>query len=461
VWIQDSYFNANTSGARSRDVNVTNGGTLDPVFSTYRVVPIGPARDAVVPVYEIPVRNGEYDLRLYFAEIFFDNCTVGTRVFDVIVEGRVVLPAYDICARAGASFYVVIEDMPVLVIDRSLSIAFRAQGAEYPQINALALYTVPVALTPLLRIDSGSTVPFTHPSTGARWQPDAYFLPDTVPRYPPGINVTTAAGSLSALSPVLQSYRLAFRLDALVPMYELPVPASGLYVLRLYFAEIYYANCVLGARVFNVFVEGSLALPQYDICATALNSRVAVSEDVWTVVQDGSLSLAMRALSGNFPQVNAVEVLAVQRAVLPLLPMTSSPTAEPTETPTENPTEEPSAAPSFAPTHSPSARPTHSPSAKPTAEPSMEPTDAPSLVPTRRPHTHGPTKEPSDMPSNQPTDSPSEEPTALPSAEPTALPSEEPTAPPSEEPTVVPSEEPSALPSLQPTAPPSEEPPAP
>ncbi|MEM7240113.1 MAG: malectin domain-containing carbohydrate-binding protein, partial [Pseudomonadota bacterium] len=49
--------------------------------------------------YEIPVAPGSYSVELYFAEIF--QSTAGARVFDVSVEGQVVLDDFDILAANG------------------------------------------------------------------------------------------------------------------------------------------------------------------------------------------------------------------------------------------------------------------------------------------------------------------------------------------------------------------------
>ena len=43
--------------------------------------------------YEVPVTNGSYEVDLYFAEVFQDN--PGTRVFDLTLEGALLLPDYD------------------------------------------------------------------------------------------------------------------------------------------------------------------------------------------------------------------------------------------------------------------------------------------------------------------------------------------------------------------------------
>ncbi|MEM8792664.1 MAG: malectin domain-containing carbohydrate-binding protein [Pseudomonadota bacterium] len=57
--------------------------------------------------YAIPVTAGLYDVELYFAEIFQPGGSgdgIGARVFDVFVEGQLVLDDFDILAETGGDF---------------------------------------------------------------------------------------------------------------------------------------------------------------------------------------------------------------------------------------------------------------------------------------------------------------------------------------------------------------------
>jgi hypothetical protein len=73
--------------------------------------------------YDIAVpANGPWDVELHFAEIF--HTAVGARVFDVSIEGQVVLDNYDIFAEAGANTAVVETFSDVDVQDGSVTITF-------------------------------------------------------------------------------------------------------------------------------------------------------------------------------------------------------------------------------------------------------------------------------------------------------------------------------------------------
>jgi hypothetical protein len=66
---------------------------------------------------------GNYEVRLYFAEIWGGAFGVGQRVFDVAVNGQVVLDGYDVFAEVGANKGVVksfeVNDVDQLVVQFS------------------------------------------------------------------------------------------------------------------------------------------------------------------------------------------------------------------------------------------------------------------------------------------------------------------------------------------------------
>lgn len=82
-----------------------------------------PGEDALA--YEIAVDPGQYTIELYLAEIYQD--AVGERVFDVIIEGQLVLDDYDILANNGGDI-----DAPVV-----LTVPGTFDPASFGNLNAL------------------------------------------------------------------------------------------------------------------------------------------------------------------------------------------------------------------------------------------------------------------------------------------------------------------------------------
>jgi hypothetical protein len=77
--------------------------------------------------YNFPVANGNYQVVLHFAEIYFGidgRAGVGARVFDVKIENNTVLDNYDIMATAGATLTAQQENFYVAVADGQLTVQF-------------------------------------------------------------------------------------------------------------------------------------------------------------------------------------------------------------------------------------------------------------------------------------------------------------------------------------------------
>jgi hypothetical protein len=102
-------FTDSTNITWAADTYYINGGTFqasqyEPISGTeddilYRSERYDDSSDGLK--YEIPVPNGEYTTILHFAEIFAKTMHVGARVFDVSLEGSVMLPSLDIFAEVG------------------------------------------------------------------------------------------------------------------------------------------------------------------------------------------------------------------------------------------------------------------------------------------------------------------------------------------------------------------------
>ena len=72
--------------------------------------------------WNFPVSNGNYEVRLYFAENYSGAGSPGSRVFDVVIEDVLALDDYDVVADAGAMFVGVMQNFEVEVSDGLLTI---------------------------------------------------------------------------------------------------------------------------------------------------------------------------------------------------------------------------------------------------------------------------------------------------------------------------------------------------
>ncbi|GLU44907.1 hypothetical protein Musp01_25310, partial [Muricauda sp. NBRC 101325] len=95
--------------------------------------------------YSIPVPNGDYNVLLHMAEIYFGatggaSGGIGIRAFDVTLEGALVLDNYDMTADAGAE-HPIVKSFPVTITDGELNIYVSALdvdgGSEQPKLSAI------------------------------------------------------------------------------------------------------------------------------------------------------------------------------------------------------------------------------------------------------------------------------------------------------------------------------------
>ncbi len=96
--------------------------------------------------YNIPVTSGQYEITLHFAEIYHGATGGGTggngkRIFDVTMEGNLVLNDYDINADVGSQT-VVTKTFQTTVEDGMLNLVFDAaggDGVDQPKLSAITI----------------------------------------------------------------------------------------------------------------------------------------------------------------------------------------------------------------------------------------------------------------------------------------------------------------------------------
>lgn len=103
-----------------------DGTDIDSLYQTY----LSAAADLAETRYEIPVTNGDYQVRMHFVENYWTD--KGLRVFGVNIENQQVLPNFDIISEVPYRTALV-KDFPVTVNDGVLTIKFN------PTANRVAL----------------------------------------------------------------------------------------------------------------------------------------------------------------------------------------------------------------------------------------------------------------------------------------------------------------------------------
>lgn len=356
-------------------------------------------RNAAAFSYNIPVANGVYKVRLYFAETYFGatggSATggAGSRVFHVNIENIQLLSYFDIFAQAGGAEKAIVREFSnVAVSDGMMNIAFNAvinkakisgicvvpdASANTPpsftlsgniavEKNFSGTRSVIVTPDPVPPDEAGQlviytlsppTVPFANisfnSSTGrvdVTSQPDAYgfqaftitandgqAVNNTVSKtFYLAVNETRSkalcwnCGGPQYVSVVGDTFRSDFYFtsgaftstnNAIVDIqntfddfiyrsernspsfgYNIPV-ANGLYKVKLLFAETYFGatggstSGGIGSRVFNVTLEGTQVLTNYDIFFKAGGAERAIIEEFDSLqIKDGFINIYLTAL---------------------------------------------------------------------------------------------------------------------------------------------------------------------
>jgi hypothetical protein len=297
TWSADAYYNGGVSSA-IQPGNLIEGG---PDLRLLR------NRRAGRFSYDIPLRPGAYELHLYFAETEFGQGNPGggadsTRIFQVLINGTPRLDGFDPLGEAGAPNRVldrVFKDI-VPAADGKLHLQFMP-GTAAAFLNALELVpSAPGRMHPVRIVAQSGPVT---DADGRLWAADEYFS-----------GGATVARQNAVVNPSERALYQGERFGNF--SYRIPV-APGKYRLTLHFAETYFGTYAfrddpLNRRSFNVFVNGTALLRDFDVVKQGGPNRglKEVFENLEPNAQ-GMLLLEFIPVK-NYAEVNAIEVVETE-----------------------------------------------------------------------------------------------------------------------------------------------------
>ncbi len=282
-------------------------GTPQSIFQTDR----WDFTDGTEMQWNFAVTPGTYEVRLFFAETYNVTQVVGGRVFDVSIENNLVLDNYDIFADVGSNRGVMKSFL--VTADSNIDIDF-ARVVENPKINAIEIRTTltPPPASTLFRINAGGPTVVSSPN----WQSDLFGQPsgfsnalDSQSRTsstPAAIDLTHPSLPAGTPQSIFQTERWDVNTGSEMD-WNFPV-TPGIYELRLYFAETYYVTQATGIRVFDVLIENTTVLDNYDIFADVGANRGVMKSFI--ISSDGNLDVDFRRVAEN-PLINAIELRSV------------------------------------------------------------------------------------------------------------------------------------------------------
>ncbi len=144
LWTPDTgYYNLGMTSSISSSTDIL-GTTLDTLYHTDRWDSV---QDPEL-MYTFPVSNGNYLVRLHFAETYWTQ--PNRRIMDVEIEGVTVLADYDIIAAVGP-MTADVREFATTVADDALNIEF-IHNFENPKINAIEIIRTQGAVIPPMAI---------------------------------------------------------------------------------------------------------------------------------------------------------------------------------------------------------------------------------------------------------------------------------------------------------------------
>ena len=303
----DEYY---TGGDTATNTTGSNGDTE---FSQTVTHPI-PQTDwnsyrYLANTYQIPdlVPGGSYQVRLYFLDWYFTK--VGQRVFNVAINGTEVLQNFDVVQAAanagGDGEYIGVEQDFTETADTNgdITIDFQQGSANQPLVNAIAVAPNPVNADGV-SIDAGGS------GDGGSFAADEYYTGGDTATNTTGSNGDTEF-SQTVTHPIPQTDWNSYRY--LASAYQIPDLTPGAsYQVRLYFLDWYFTK--VGQRVFDVAINGTEVLQNFDIVQAAANAGgdgtyIGVEEDFTeTADANGVINIQFQQGSANQPLVNAIAV---------------------------------------------------------------------------------------------------------------------------------------------------------
>lgn len=162
----------------------------------------------------------------------------------------------------------------------------------------LAAATSSHAIIDTIRINAGATEPYTD-SKGRLWAPDSGYSGGTTYS---GNNITisgTEDQGLHTVERYAQGEDLIYNFDV----------APGTYTVRLYNGTIWNGACGVGNRIFNIVINGTTVLADYDMYLDV--GEVCNAADVKTFKVEaptGKINITLQVVVEN-PKVNAIEIV--------------------------------------------------------------------------------------------------------------------------------------------------------
>lgn len=299
TWQPDAYYNGGLSVPLLNDRRYE--GLPDPAFAKAQ-------REGDFE-YAIPVRQGSYEVHLYFIETQTGDPSDPNyrHLFHIFINGKMALDYFDLLADAGAPNRLtsrVFNDVAPAA-DGRIHLKFEQLGRK-PVLAALEiLFSTPGRVRPVRIVAARESVT---DSAGELWLADQYAV----------------GGMLVERKDSIRDNELKYLYAGEHYgnfAYHIPLPADKKYRVKLYFAETFFGSKLPfaaapnpeGKRVFNVFCDGQTLLRNFDVTKEAGGPNKALVRTFENLEPNAQGKIVLEFVPvRNYAEVNAIEVTQME-----------------------------------------------------------------------------------------------------------------------------------------------------
>ena len=245
--------------------------------------------------YTIPglTAGASYTVNLHFAEIYWN--AAGKRLFNVLINGTQVLTNFDVFATAGGENIAIVKTFAATASSSgAITVQFTTGAADLPKVSGIEIKAGTVPPPTTVEIDSGGA------ANGA-WLADTDFTGGSA-------SSTTAAINTSLVTnPAPQAVYQTERFGTFT--YTIPgLTAGASYTVNLHFAEIYWSAA--GKRQFNVLINGTQVLTNFDVFAAAGGENIAIVKSFTaTANASGQITVQFKTGAADLPKISGIAVI--------------------------------------------------------------------------------------------------------------------------------------------------------
>jgi len=255
--------------------------------------------------YTIPglASGTTYTVALDWAELTWK--AAGQRIFNVAINGSTVLSNFDVYATAGYKTALQKQFKVAANSSGQIVIAFTQGGVDNPFISGIEVWN-PAGGTPTPTPSPGTLVT----AINAGGSTSGSFVADTGYNQGNAYSDTSTSINTSGVSEAIpQSVWQTCRWNSSFTYTITGLAAGANYTVKLDWAELTWTAS--GQRVFNVAINGSTVLSNFDVYATAGYKTALQKQFSTTANSSGQIVIAFTQAGADNPFISGIEVYKV------------------------------------------------------------------------------------------------------------------------------------------------------